>query len=98
MLNERDVAFLLPRYDMADEEGDFRRDGLLHRSSTGLADENVMRGHQVGHLVGPADEPAPAWHSRRLELAHDLLAAARDDGEIEIGQLAEGLQDGDGVR
>ena len=45
LLDKRDVPFFLSRNNVTDQEWDLRCDCLLHRRTTRLSDENVVRGH-----------------------------------------------------
>ena len=53
--NQFRVAFLLAGNDLVDDHRAARGDGFLHGRAARLADDQMMRQHQFGHLIRPAE-------------------------------------------
>ena len=89
LLDEGDVSFLLARNNVTYEERNLRGDCLLHGRATGLSDENVMRGHQDGHVICPAKERTMLWQACIMELLQNVLPSAGDDRHLQLGNFGE---------
>ena len=96
LLDEGDVSFFLARNNVTHEEGNLRGNRLLHGRSAGLSDENVMRGHQDGHVICPAKERTVLWQACIMELLQNVLPSAGDDGHLQSGNFGEMGKDFDG--
>jgi hypothetical protein len=68
LLDQSNIPFFLPRDNVTYEEGDLRCDGFLHRCAPCLSDEKMVRGHQAGHLFGPAKEGTVSWQATVTKL------------------------------
>lgn len=95
LLDEGNVSFLLSGHDVADEEGDLGGDGFLDGRAAGFADEDMVRGHEAGHFLRPADEFAAGGEAGLLELSENAVPAAGDDGHGEVGNLCEMMKGAD---
>jgi len=56
------ISLLLSGDDLVDDDRAAGSDGFLHRRTAGFADDQVMREHQLRHLIGPAKDIHTAVH------------------------------------
>ena len=97
LLDEGDVALLLAWNNMADDEGDLRRDGFLNRGAARLADEQMVRAHELRHLVRPADEISAMWKAGFRQRRVGVLATAGNDAYRDAVEGCEQLERVDGA-
>ena len=85
------VAFLLPGNDLVDNHRAARGDGFLHGRAAGFADDQVVRHHQFGHLVRPAeDADAVGVFARALsQFGAQIRIASDGDGQMHVVQFQQ---------
>ena len=89
LLDECDIALFLSWYDMAHHKRDLGGDSLLNCRPASLADEDMVRAHQLRHLIRPADEIAALVNACTRDGIVNGLAMPRDDRDVGIGQSAQ---------
>ena len=87
------VAFLLAGNDLVDDHRATRGDGFLHGRAAGFADDEMMRHHQFGHLVRPAEHPhAVGLVARALDqLGAQFGVAPGGDGEMHVVKFEQAV-------
>ena len=95
LLDEGDVAFFLAGDDVVHDKRNLGGDGFLNGRAAGFADEQVVRAHEGGHLIGPTDEFAASGQTGAGDGGAGVLAAAGDDGGVEIVDFGKHLEGAD---
>lgn len=90
-MEEFNVAFLLSRDDVVDQHGAFCGNGLMYCSSSGLANDEVMRAEEFWDFLGPAldmDTTGEGFFERPDLVIQAAHVSTKNDGYVAI--LAEG--------
>ena len=85
------IAFLLAGNDLVDDHRTARGDGFLHRRAARLADDQMMRPHQFGHLIRPAQHAhAVGLFARPFnQFRAQGSVASGGDGEMHIVEFEQ---------
>ena len=92
--HELGVLLAVPRDRQVRDHGEAGGERLHAGEAARVLDERVGRGHERGHLVGPADHGAEA---ALVELGAELLVASTHRDGVELTRLPDRLDGGDDV-
>ncbi len=93
LFDEASVAFLLAGDHLVDNHGATGRDSLLLGGAARFGDDEMVRGHQAGHLIGPAQNfDAVAMFRGALEKFFPKFGVATGgDGQFDVWNFEEAI-------